>query len=128
MTLTLSRSISSCALVLAPAGLPPVSADQQIDLAAGERVALLLQKRGDALLHLDAALRQRAGLDGQQADLERRALGVHGRHPEVAALAPVASMPLSTVLRLTVMAFHSLVVVSLPVAGRICPWCLMHSP
>ena len=26
MTLTLSRSISSCALVLAPAGLPPVSA------------------------------------------------------------------------------------------------------
>ena len=27
MTLTLSRSINSCALVLAPAGLPPVSAE-----------------------------------------------------------------------------------------------------
>ena len=48
--------------------------DQQLDLAAGERVALLLQEGGDALLHLDAALRQRPGLDREQADLERRAL------------------------------------------------------
>ena len=51
--------------------------DEQLDLAAGERVVLLLQERGDALLHLDAALRERAGLDGEQADLERRGLGVH---------------------------------------------------
>src|SRR5205807_1798424 len=75
ITLTLSRSISSCALVLAPAGLPPVSAE--IDLAARECAALFLEQRGDALLHLDAALCERAGLDREQADLERR-LRVHG--------------------------------------------------
>ena len=54
--------------------------DQQLHLAAGQRVVLLLQERGDALLHLDAALRQRPGLDREQADLERRALRMHGRH------------------------------------------------
>ena len=44
----------------------------EIDLAPRERVALLLQEGEDSLFHLDAALRQRAGLDGEQADLERR--------------------------------------------------------
>ena len=46
----------------------------EVDLAAGEGVVLLLQVRDDALFHLDAALRQRSGLDGEQAELERRGL------------------------------------------------------
>ena len=74
MKSTLSRSISSCALVLAPAGLPPVSADDQLDLAAGEHVVPLLEEDGDALLHLDAALGERPGLDREQADADGRVL------------------------------------------------------
>src|SRR5262249_29786926 len=46
----------------------------QLDLAAGERVVLLLEQGRDALLHLVAALREGSGLDGQQTDLERRVL------------------------------------------------------
>src|SRR5262249_23740570 len=53
--------------------------DEQLDLAARERVALLLEEGRDALLHLDAALRQRSRLDREQADLEGRALGDGGR-------------------------------------------------
>ena len=52
----------------------------ELDLAPGERVALFLQEREDPLFHLDAALRQRAGLDGEQAELERR-LRVNIRRP-----------------------------------------------
>ena len=37
------------------------------------------RKVDNALLHLDAALRQRPGLDGQEADLERRALSARDR-------------------------------------------------
>ena len=47
---------------------------EEVDLAAGEGVVLLLQVRDDALFHLDTALRQRSGLDGEQAELERRGL------------------------------------------------------
>src|SRR5215831_900508 len=70
MALTLSRSMSSCALVLAPAGI----SRYELDLAAGERVALLFEKGRNPLLHLNAALRERPGLDRQQPDLERRCL------------------------------------------------------
>ena len=115
MTSTLSRSISSCALVLAPAGLPPVSADDQLDLAAGERVALLLEERGDALLHLDAALRERAGLDGSSPTLNGAPWACTAGMLEVATPAPVASIPLNTVLRLTVMA-------STPCYSRFIKW------
>jgi hypothetical protein len=51
----------------------------QLDLAARERVVLLLQKGCDALLQLDAALRERTGFDGQQTDLECRGLCDRGR-------------------------------------------------
>ncbi len=74
MTLTLSRSISSCALVLAPAGLPPVSAEMNSILRPASVLAFLFEEHGDALFHLVAALGERAGLDRQQADLEGRAL------------------------------------------------------
>ena len=63
---------------------------------------------GDALLHLDAALGQRTGLDREQTDLERRSLRMHRGDLEPATLAPVASMPFKTDRRLTVMAVHSL--------------------
>jgi hypothetical protein len=49
--------------------------NDEVDLAAGQRAVLLLEEGADALLHLDAALGERAGLDREQADLERRALG-----------------------------------------------------
>ena len=49
---------------------------EELHLAAGHRVVLFLQKREDALLHLDAALGERAGLHGQQAELEGRGLRV----------------------------------------------------
>jgi hypothetical protein len=54
-----------------------VSGDE-IDPPAREDVALFLQEREDSLFHLDTALRERAGLDGEQADLEGR-LGVNIR-------------------------------------------------
>ena len=47
---------------------------EEFDLAAGHLVVVLLQPGEHALFHLDAALRERAGLDGQQAELERRGL------------------------------------------------------
>ena len=47
---------------------------EELDLAAGHLVVVLLQPGEHALLHLDAALRQAAGLDREQAELERRAL------------------------------------------------------
>src|SRR5262249_14624085 len=46
----------------------------EVDLAPRQAIALFLEQGGDALLHLDAALPQRSGLDGEQADLERSAL------------------------------------------------------
>ena len=74
MTSTLSRSISSCALFLVPAGLPPVSAEMNSTLRPGHLVVVLFQPGDYTLFHLDAALRQPAGLDGEQAELERCAL------------------------------------------------------
>jgi hypothetical protein len=58
-----------------------VSGDE-FDLTARERVVLLFQVRDDALFHLDAALSERAGLDRQQAQLERRSLR-DGGHREI---------------------------------------------
>jgi len=46
----------------------------EIHLAATERVILFFQVGDDALLHLDAALRERTGLDGEQAQFEWRRL------------------------------------------------------
>src|SRR5260370_41804195 len=46
----------------------------ELDFAATERTALLLEECRNALLHLDAALGERAGLDREQANLERRRL------------------------------------------------------
>jgi hypothetical protein len=46
----------------------------EFDLAACEGVGLFLEEHGDALFHLVAALRQRPGLDRQQAYPERRTL------------------------------------------------------
>src|SRR5262249_32303820 len=43
-----------------------------------ERRILLLEKGGDPLLHLDAALRQGPGLDGQEPDPRRRGLSKSG--------------------------------------------------
>src|SRR5262249_1925755 len=40
------------------------------DFAPGERAVLLLEKRCDALLHLNAALRERTGFDGEQTKFE----------------------------------------------------------
>src|SRR4029453_7927919 len=53
----------------------------QLHLASGQGVVLLLEESGDSLLHLDAALGQWPRLDGQEPDLERRSLRPqHGRH------------------------------------------------
>ena len=49
-------------------------ADHQLDLATGQHVVAVLEEEVGALLHLDAALRQRAGLDGEQADADRLVL------------------------------------------------------
>ena len=86
--------------------------DQQLDLAAGERVVLLLQERGDALLHLDAALVGGPVLTVKRPILKGAALSPGDRHPQRAtALAPLANIPASTVLRLMVMACTPLLVV-----------------
>ena len=76
MTSTLSRSTSSCTLVLVPAGLPPVSAEKNSTLRPAIMLFFSFRIVEDALLHLDAALGERAGLDGEQAELEGRGLGV----------------------------------------------------
>ena len=47
---------------------------EEFDVAAGDLVVVLLQPGLHALFHLDAALRQRTGLDGEQAELEGRCL------------------------------------------------------
>ena len=46
----------------------------EFDLAAGHRVIGLLQIGEHALLHLDAALGERTGLDREKTELERRGL------------------------------------------------------
>ena len=51
----------------------------ELHFTAGESVVLFLQIGDGALLHLDAALRERARLDGQQTELERRTLRMHVR-------------------------------------------------
>ncbi len=51
----------------------------EIDLAPGKRVILVLQEGDDALFHLDAAFGQRPGLNRQKADPHRRALGNRGQ-------------------------------------------------
>ena len=63
----------------------------ELDLAAGERVRLLFEKNGEPLLHLDAALRQRAGLHRQQADLERSGLRDGRRDAELCGSGPGGS-------------------------------------
>ena len=46
----------------------------EIHLAAAERIVFFFQIGQDALLHLNAALGERAGLYREQAELERRGL------------------------------------------------------
>jgi len=60
----LSRSTNSWALVLAPAGAPPVSAEMKSTLRPGDCVVGLLQKGQHALFHLNAALGKRPNLYG----------------------------------------------------------------
>src|SRR6185503_12090694 len=48
--------------------------DGQLDLAAAERVLVLVEEDGQAALHVDAARGERAGLDGQEADADRLGL------------------------------------------------------
>src|SRR6185503_608776 len=51
--------------------------DGQLDLAAAERVVLLLKENDEAALHVDAARGERPGLDGEQADADRLRLRTH---------------------------------------------------
>ena len=74
MTSTLSRSTSSCTLVLVPAGLPPVSAEKNSTLRPAIVLFFSFRIGEHALFHLDAALGERAGLHGEQTELERRGL------------------------------------------------------
>ena len=53
--------------------------DDQLDLAAGERVVALLQEHRQRQLHVDAAGGQRAGLGRQHADADRAAVLRKGR-------------------------------------------------
>jgi hypothetical protein len=48
--------------------------DDQFDLAAGQRVAALLQEHRQGEVHIDAAGGQRSGLGRQQADADRSAI------------------------------------------------------
>src|SRR5262249_9811158 len=62
-------------LRLRPRGIPAGVAHDELGLAAGERVVPVLEEAGHPLLHLDAALGQRTGLHGEQAEANRFALG-----------------------------------------------------
>ena len=53
--------------------------EDELDLAAGERVVALLQEKLDALLHLLAAGGERAGAHREEADAERLGLRVTGK-------------------------------------------------
>ncbi len=66
-------------LGLGARGIAAGVADHQLDLAAGQHVVAILQEQIGALLHLDAALRQRTGLHREQADADRLVLR-DGRH------------------------------------------------
>ena len=65
-------------------------ADHQLGLAAGELVVAMLEEQVDALLHLDAALRERPGLHREEADLDRLVLGNcrHRQRPRHCAWRP----------------------------------------
>ena len=52
----------------------------QLDRPAGELVVALLEEDREALLHLDAAGGERAGLDGEEADLDGTGLRDRGRN------------------------------------------------
>src|SRR6185436_20938988 len=54
-------------------------ADEEVDLAPGERVAALLQVLHQRALHVDAARGQRAGLDRHEAKTNRRGLCLYKR-------------------------------------------------
>src|SRR5262249_17379750 len=99
MTLTLSRSINSCALVLAPAGLPPVSAEMKSILRPASVLFFCLRKvampcsiwmppwaRGPVLTVSRPVLKA-APWAGSTAGTET-------------AATPVAARPFNTVLRL----------------------------
>src|SRR4249920_246693 len=61
-------------LGLGAGGIAAGVGGKELHLAAGHRVVLLLQVRDNALFHLDAALGERAGFYGEQAELEWRRL------------------------------------------------------
>ncbi len=54
----------------------------ELDRSTGERVVALLEKHGEALLHLQPARGERTGLDGQKPDAQRRRLRWRGRNLE----------------------------------------------
>ena len=61
-------------LGLGAGGIAAGVGGEELDVAAGDLVVVFLQPGHHALFHLDAALRQRTGLDGEQAELEGRCL------------------------------------------------------
>jgi hypothetical protein len=50
-------------------------ADQQLDLAPGDRVVSISQKKAGTLLHLNADLSERPGFYREQPDLDRHLFG-----------------------------------------------------
>ena len=70
---TPSRTTSSCASRLATSGATPpgVPADE-LELLAGNRVALLLDVELDGVVHLRGGIGELAGVRHDEADLDRR--------------------------------------------------------
>ena len=80
-------------LGLGARGVAARVADDQLRLAAGERVVPVLEEADHALLHLDAALGERPGLHREQADADRLVLGNAG----IGSAAAIAMVPASSV-------------------------------
>ena len=61
-------------LGLGAGGIAAGIGGDQFDRPSGDLIAAVLQEQRDALLHLDAALRERSGLHRQQPDADRLVL------------------------------------------------------
>ena len=66
-------------LALGERRLPGGVREDDLDLAAGERVVALFQQQADAFLHLPAARRERSGAHGEEADAQRFLLCIDRR-------------------------------------------------
>ncbi len=76
------RSTSSCVLVRACAGIAAGVGGVKLDRPARQHVVALLEEDREALLHLDAARGERAGLDGEEPDADGPRLRRRRRHFE----------------------------------------------